>query len=230
MLEYALGGRRVNWGELSTAEGDKLLRETLSSLDLHELRGFKSIENAMTLRREVASSLEVRKLDLGSDLAVLPSDPSVFKADLNTHVLPLYRLEGKTTYRQCETREETTDPEKALLWGRSWYIARGGGQILVLRRPRNHTGGDENLMVLRYWHEKVLLEDRHVITKLEAYPLSIENFRGWFGSLYAQVVCELLRELKFAHRRTVSDLESQLVEMRLRAQRIERLSEAIWYA
>ncbi|MFA6278497.1 MAG: hypothetical protein WCS97_00170 [Candidatus Paceibacterota bacterium] len=237
MLEIALGKKRICFGKLSKTEVDELLRSVLSEVRLRELRGFKPLRELLTFRPgsvvyggPTRHTLDVEVLDLSEDVLLLANG---FKDSppitLDTHVMSLSRNAGKwtATFKRNESDEETEDYGTASSWGRSAYRYKGSGEVLTLRRSHNHTRADENLIITKFSYVKVPLKQRYVITKMELQPFPLEKFRQHYGSSYARVAVELIRELGSVYRRTSDELAFQSDSMRKKVTEFERLSEAL---
>ena len=227
-LAYALGVRLVSFGELPQAEGDDLLRTTLQNIDLRELRGFKPLRELLTFSPGSVvyggariHTLEVETLQLKEGVA-FEEDAA---ADLTTHALPLCRryIEMEPVFKRYESDEETGSWRTAHQWGQAAYHARGTTRSLVLRRPRNHTPAEANLLLVGATYEKVPREDRHVITSLIVTNPTLADLRVRYADSFAEVAIELLQQLKRAYAETVGELRYQLKQ----AQKVEAKLERI---
>lgn len=236
MLDVSLGKKRVLFNDLSPTDADEFLRETLADVDLRELRGFKPLKNLLTFRPGSVlygagkpCTLEVEVLDLSPNVSLIVSEDSGI--DLDTHFIMLCRglINLSVVFKRHETDEETSDWHKAHSWGRSAYHYKGNSAVIALRRPRNHTRADENLVVIKFWYEKVPLENRHIITNFEVVTISIENLRERLGRSYARIAVELVWELRDAYRRTAAELESQANLIRHKVVEFERRGSAVYY-
>ena len=238
-LEIALGKKAVSLDGLSWSEFDDFLRDVLENVRLREVRGFTPLKELLTFQPGSVviggapqHTLDVERLDISEGMSFEASgfekDSSV---DWETHTRRLCRgwTNWKIVFKRHETGEETEDRETASSWGRSAFHFKGKGEVLAVRRPRNHSGADENLIIISFCYEKVPLESRHVITKLKVEPLPIKNFRQYFGASRAKMAVELIRELESAYSYTAQELESQSKIIRKKAEELERLSEAITY-
>ncbi|MCX6786541.1 MAG: hypothetical protein NTU85_01830 [Candidatus Kaiserbacteria bacterium] len=237
MLEFALGQKSVSFGELSTEEGDKLLRSTLEEVNLRELRGFKPLKDLLIIHPgsfmyggAPVHTLEVEFLDLDPNVSLhTESDEEKPQVNLDTYVLPLSRVRRAAIFKRHESDEETRDYQTAVSWGRSAYHHRGNGKILALRRPNNHTRADENLVIVEFKYEKIPLEARYVIKEITTHSLPLEKFREHFGSSYERMAVELISELQTAYERTSNELKSQLDRISGKALKLGRLSNALEY-
>jgi hypothetical protein len=239
MLEVALGKNMVPFDELSQADADEFLRETLADVDLRELRGFKPLKDLLTFRsgNVIPHTLNLEALDLSPKVSLevidlIPEDPlDNFVVDLNTHFITLSRVDfnRKVVFKRNESDEETDDWDIADSWGKSAYRYRGSGSILALRRPRNHTGAENNLFVISYWYKKIPLEETYAIWNIKVARILLEGMRFHFGLLYAKIAVELVWELRDAYGRTVNELESQLAYLRGKAAEFERRADAVSY-
>ncbi|MFA5744884.1 MAG: hypothetical protein WC887_01590 [Candidatus Paceibacterota bacterium] len=239
LLDHVFGKKYVSFGQLSVSESNELLRTTLQDVDLRELRGFKLLKDLLVLRpgsivygRETPHTLDLETLEMSDSVSFLTHGfEKISLVDMNTHVLRLYRWiwNWQITFKRNESGEETDDKKVASSWGKSAYHYKGSGEILAVRRPHNHTRADENLIVIKFWYEKIPLEARHTITRIEVDYLPLKNFRKHFGSLYAQAAVELIGELRSAYSSTASELKAQLTYTERRVAELERLSGAITY-
>ncbi len=238
LLDYVLGKKMVRFGELSSEEGEELLRDVLREVDLRELRGFRPLKEFLTFSPGSFTTgpqphtLDIEVLQLSDSVELTTSD---FSSDaavaMDTHLLSICRgwVRGQAIYRRHESDLETSDWHEAHSWGRSAYRHRGEGEILSLRRPRNHTGADDNLLVVRFWYEKVPQKQEYLISKIEAMPLPIGAFMEYFGEIHSRIAVEMIWELRTAYARTVSELESRATYFRREAGKFERFSEALSY-
>lgn len=251
-LEYALGEEKTKFSDLFPSEQYDLLDSALQGVDLRELRGFKPLRELLVFRpssfiygREAPHTLDVEILELreGTDFSngfISVSEKLVeVESDLslNTHAIILspHWLRNNVTFKQCETGNETTDYDVASSWGQSAYHYSGTAEVLVLRRPRNHTCASQNLFVIKFWYEKVPFERNHLIMRLEVVMGSFDQSRQrlgpmlhqHFGSMYAKVVVQLVCELCVAYTRTLDDLARQSRLLRGKAAELNRLSGAI---
>jgi len=239
LLDHVLGKKYVSFGQLSVSESNELLRTTLRDVDLRELRGFKPLKDLLVFQpgSTITGGTELHTLDLET---LKLSDHVSFSAlgfeetppvDLDTQVMSLCRgfLNWKIIFKRNESGEETNDRETAYSWGRSAYHCKGSGEVLVLRRPRNHSRADENLLIVSFSYEKVPLERKHIVTKIEVTFLPLNNFRKYFSPLYAKVAVGLIEELKSAYSSTESELRSQLDYIERKTVELEKLSKAITY-
>jgi len=240
MLEFALGQKRICFGELSETEGDRLLESALKDVNLRELRGFKPLRNLLTFRpnsiiygREQPHTLDVEVLDLSAevDFSTQGFDEGS-SITLDDYAISVCRgkTKGKVIFKRSETDEETSDYREASSWGRSAYHYKGSGEILAIRRPRNHTRANENLIVIEVQYEKVPHKNCHLITSIVLKPLSLgDDFRKHFGPLYPRIAVELIWELGSIYRNTSKELASQQCLIDRKVMELERVSEALSY-
>lgn len=235
MLDYALGKKRVSFGELSQAEGDEILRRELYEMDLRELRGFKPLRNLFTYSPGSfvigscrTHTLAVQTLFLSETVSFCSDDPSV---DLDTQMTRINRdyIHRQNIFKRHETQEETMDPKVARSWGESAYHWQGSAEVLTLRRPRNHTRGDANLFRVALSYEKVPLKDEHAITHLTATKLPFENLRPFLRDQYPRVAVEIIQDIRDAYKSTAGELENQMRMMERRAAELEKLTNALTY-
>jgi len=230
-LDIALGEQRVPLSGLSVKEFDDLLRKTMYNVGLRELRGFRPLREFLRYHTNNPSpynSGDIQNVELGPSptLEVAGFDDAV---DFDTHVLSVTRgiKDLKITWKRLESGEETQDRNLASSWGRTAYIWRQSAMELVLRRPHNHSSAADNLAMVWYSCEKVVLQRMHHISSVKVVRLPIENFRQHFGEAYPDAAAELISELRTAHSRTLHELESQVVSFRRECEALERLSSAI---
>jgi hypothetical protein len=232
-LDFALGEKRVRLDQLSAREFDEFLHKVMEDVDLRELRGFKPLGKFLEQHSNERNPdpLDIANLDLDPAvvLDVLGFDASDEGVDLNTHVLSAKRGLRKLdfTFKRNESGEETGSREVATSWGRSAYIFEMRAETMVLRRPRNHSYSDENLLVVAYETQKVLLEPRHLVKRIKVTRIPTNGFRKFFGADYAREAVGLIWELATIHDRTLSELESQAKRYRDKHTKLRRLSDAI---
>lgn len=210
----------------------------LNEVDLRELRGFKPLRDLLVFQPGSSGGVHFHTLDVET---LRLSEKVSFKAtgfdgdspvDLETHTMSVCRgyVSGMNVFKRIESGEETSDLKTAHLWGRSAYHYGGAREVLALRRPRNHSCASDNLVVVSYGYQKVLLEDEHAITSLSVRPLSVAEFRDHFRSDYPRVAAELIWELRSAHSITADQLIYQAESFRAKAGYFARLSDAITHA
>jgi len=242
MLEFALGQKRICFGDLSEAEGDRLLESVLKDINLRKLRGFKPLKDLLTFRPgsiicgrgvEQPHTLDVEVLDLSAEVDFSAQGFNEgFPVTLDDYAISVCRgkTKWKAVFKRNETDEETDDYRTASSWGRSAYHYKGIGEILAIRRPRNHTRANENLITVEFRYEKVPLKNWHVITAIAVKPLSLGNdFRKHFGPSYPRIAVELIWELGSIHRNTSKELASQQCLIDRKVTELERISEALSY-
>lgn len=240
MLEISLGEKRVSLGDLHEDDANNFLTQTLEQADLRGLRGFKPLRDLLTFRPgsflfggAEPHTLDVNVLDLSPEVLfevrALTSE-AVF-IDLDSHFIKVCRgyTNLATTYKRHETNEKTSDWSTAHSWGVSAYNFKGSGAVLAIKRPRNHTGAHQNLFSINFCYEKVPLERKHTITKIEVISISIDDMRKFFGPSYSRIAVEFIWELRDIHSRTESELESQLNEIRRKVAYFERRSSSLSY-
>lgn len=229
-LDLVLGRSRVNLEELSKKEFDSLLKETLESIDLRELRGFVPLKELLVYRSN-DDFCEIQTLELSPDiiLSVPKEDQTIC---LDTHTMKVCRgIKNRLqTFKRSEDGEVTTDRKVAEEWKLPYYVYAGSGQILAVRRPRKNYYKGDNLLYITFCYKKVKLEKKHEITKIDVVSVPIEKFRDFFSDSFAKWAVELLVELRCACSRTLSELETQVLMMRKRVDTVERLSRAISYS
>jgi hypothetical protein len=148
--------------------------------------------------------------------------------DLDTHVILAKRgLKGTYVHRRYESGEETTDLKVAHEWGKTCYLHSASVETLVLRRPRDHSYADENLVIIGYVYQKVPNEERHLIHTIEAVRLPIEGFRKHYGKKHAEEAVNFIWELRDACARTARELRSRAESFTDRLAKLERLANAI---
>ncbi len=229
-LDYALGRKRIKLSDLAPVEFDELLRATLADVDLRELRGFKPLERFIAFQSGSGgrtSSLEMNNLAI--DEATLFQTAGYDDVDLQTHVLSVSRGVQRydVTYRRFESGDETQDVKVAIEWGKTCCLHRGSIERLVLRRPRDHSSGEENFCLLSYSFEKVPNKDLHRVVVINLDWLQVEKFRRHFGATYAEAATSFIWELRDAHARTLSELESRVESFGRTIEKLERLAGAI---
>jgi len=241
-LDFALGDARVNLGDLSDSEFDSLLEKVLDEVDLREIRGFNGLEDFLTIRpgsivtgpgttKTHGLDLEVLNMDKEASLVVQGfEEPSVI--DLKTHVLRMCRgwARGSYAYKRLETEEQTDDFSVASTWGASGYLVGGEGEILAIRRPRNHARGGECLLTVHFCYQKVTLKHEYVISTVTVRKLTPDAFRQYFGDQSSRIAVELMWELRSAYRRTVEALKSQAKTIQRQGDFFERLGGAVSYS
>lgn len=231
-LAYALGVRRVPFAELSKKEGDEQLKGALQNIDLRELRGFKPLRELLIFSpgSVVYGGARIHTLDV--EILRLKEGvtfPEGAPGDLQTHALSLCRryVQAQAVFKRHESDEETSDWRVANEWGRYGYHARGSALSLMLRRPRNHTPAEENLLLVGIEYQKIPHEERHAITSLTAVNTSLEDLRVRFGDSFPEVAIEMLQRLKHAYWETVQELEHQLKRAKGVEAKFERLTESL---
>jgi len=232
LLDFALGEKRISLGDLSSDEFDKLLRQTLNGVDLRELRGFVPLKDFLTWREEGVSHgrYNIGHLEPATDLVPrlvgYEEQPS-----LEIHVLQVMRGMYTLTrsFKRDESGEETDDIKVAETWRRTGYLNKAGFEIVVLRRPRNHSYGDENLATVAFTCEKVIHEDRFRVTEVVVERLPVELFRERYGAKYPEAATDLIWELRDACSRTHRQLLSQAESFGTRLEKLERLAGAIGF-
>jgi hypothetical protein len=229
LLDYALGEQRVSLSALLPAEFDDLLSRVLSGVNLRELRGFQPLKELLTIRSHYdgLGHLNINHLSVSDEVVMNCARLDNF--DLNSHVISVLWSVGlvlKRLFKRYESGEETTDRDKASSWGQSAYHQSGQQGDLVLRRPRNHTLGNDNLVLIIYQYEKIPLENKHVITKIRATPISVKHFRRWFKDDYPKIAHNIILSLNSAHSRTIDELKSRLSQMQDKGVRLSRLRDS----
>jgi hypothetical protein len=226
LLNIALVKKRVDIGMLSEKEFDRLLHETLYSVDLHELRGFQELRTFLGQYAEDRESGITALIDEAFTLESSEVDP-VFALD--THVLSVTRGVKNlvNTYKQHETGNMTHDHHVANEWGRTAYLFKSRADVLVLRRPRDRSYADENLATVSFEYEKVPGKAHHRINWAKVVGLPVANFRHFYGEKYPEQTRELIWELHTACERTHIQLVSQAESFERRHKELERLAGSI---
>ena len=228
-LDFALGQKRVKLSDLAPTEFDELLRTTLSDINLRELRGFKPLEQFLTFHTGTGptSSLEMNNLEIDAGASIITD--GLEAVDRQTHVLSVSRgvQRYNATYRRFESGEETDDFAVACEWGRTCCLQHGDIERLVMRRPNDHTHGEENFCLLSYSFLKVPNRDLHRINVIRLEWLPVGKFRQHFGAKSAEVATSFIWELHDAHERTLSELKSRVESFDKAIEKLERLAGAI---
>lgn len=233
-----MGEKRVSLRGLTSREFAEFLGKALKEVNLREIRGFKKLAEVLpqglgsmeTQRRrdallEIDREVKFEPVDLNSPDS--HPDPSL---SLDSHFMRVGRGSHfvEFTWRRNESHEETIDWKVMREWEEGGaYLQHGKMHHLLLRRPPNHTQAKDNLFEVRSWFEKVPHENRYITTHVVLERVSVERFRGHFGTKYSEVALDLVWELNSIHRRTLSELEAQTTMMRRRVEEYERLGGAI---
>lgn len=238
-LDFALGKVTVSLSDLSDPEFEDLLDSTLDDVDLRELRGFTTLKDVLTIRpgshtygRQPTYGFDLEILSVGEDISFMVNgfEENII-IDWQTHILKMCRgwTKRETLYKRHETDEETDDYSVASSWGNSGYLFRGEGEILAIRRPRNHAPGGQCLLKIYFWFEKVQLKHEFIVVAVEVEKLTPGVFRQYFGDQSAHVAAELIWELRDAYRRTADTLKSQADHIQGKSVTLDQLSKAVAY-
>ena len=234
LLDFALGEKRVSLGGLSFSEFDVFLEEALKIVDLREIRGFVPPRDLLTIKPEAVigrtriHTLDIEQLGAASELRFSAYEFEKNPPDLDSHVLRISRGWNfhDIVYKRYESEEETQDRETAQSWGNSSYHASGKGTFLVVCRPPNHTGAEQNLAIIDFFYRKVPHKPKHVVHKVHATFLPIGKFRHYFGQSYPKMAWEIISELRTACSRTAADLRSQATAMERDETNLKRITES----
>lgn len=235
-LNVVQGKVKVVLDDLSENELNNFLREVCKNADLRELRGFNPIAEWLPFRSEIPIFyFGIKSLDLSKDVAFRTTDFAKEEAiSISTQTMRLLypgdgRLGVKITYRRQETMEETNDGKVATTWGKQAYVYQGAETLLMLKRPRNHTGIVDNLILVEYKYQKVLHEDRHEIIEVEVKPLPFDKLHEEFGKNTAKVSYHVICNLAKAHQKTAEELKWKFDRFQKEALLWERLRECLSY-
>jgi hypothetical protein len=239
-LDFAVGDARVSLGGLSDSEFISLLGGALGSVNLRELRGFKPLKDLLTMRpgsitygRQKTHGSDLETISVSKEASLEFNGSSLPSAiDWQTHVLSICRgwTERSFIFRRLETEDETNDYLVASSWGASGYLFAGEGEILAIRRPRNHARGEECLFTIRFKFEKISLRHEHVISAVSVRKITLHTFRDYFEDRSSRIATELIWELSAACSRTVDALKTQIKVMQDKSIQLNRLGEAISYS
>ena len=226
-LNLVLGERRVQLAELRPEELSEFLFEQLRQVELRGLRGFAPLCDVLARGDDEGSIRVANTCELYRTSPV--ANPQLGESfSLRTQSVKVCRgvCFQKLTYKRLESDEETEDYNVAKGWGGDAYMT-GTERILVLIRPANHSGADENLVALDYRFAKAPYERRHLITSVMATSLSKESFCPFFGEKAPEIARDIIWELRSIHSRTLDQLVSQTDRMREKISRWERISYSV---
>jgi len=232
-LEYALGKKRVSIGELTPREFDDFLLTVLQNVDLRELRGFKPLKDLLSRRPgsfvcgQRQNPLETVEITASTRFQGVPPGDGQF--ELTSQVVSVTRgaINQIVTYRRYESGEETTDWKIADTWKDGKGVRKVEENILVIRRPGNHTLADDNLFAVWYDFFKVPHENRMTIGQIKVLPVTLPKFREFFGDLYPRIAQNLIWELANLSRTTLETLQNQAVRYLAQVTNLERLADAV---
>ncbi len=236
-LDFSIGKSRTSLKGLRKSEFDELLREVLHELDLRELRGFKSLREFLLSRSPTnvlsgpSNPLRVTAINTtltlqGLSIELLPGRCPTYES----HVVEICRGDvwQEVTYRRHETGEETTDWSVASGWGpRNGYVMRVRCSTLVLRRPNDHTGAEENLFVVDYTLKKIPHKDEYELVQAAISPIPLDMFREYFRGNYSKVAQYMIWEARTLASRTLEELRSQARAFEPNVDRLKRIGDAI---
>ncbi len=233
-LDLALGLARVSLARLSPVEFDDLLCHALSEIDFRELRGFVSLKDFLTWRSDADDAWRngICQLDPQANLSpiIFPSSFALEEArGLSVHVQSAVRdlVIVNRVFKRDESGEETSDMGVVKTWGETAYLLRAQCEILVLRRPRNHTSGAENLARLKFDAEKVAHENRFEVSSAWLEQLKVGSFRAYYGSRYPEMALSLIWQLRDICSRTHHVLRQQTEFFAEKEKELYRLGAAI---
>lgn len=226
-LAYACGEHRVDLGELTEDELSKFLFERLCEVELRELRGFMPIRDLLSQDGDdpmrVADTCKLLRASLFADSQL----DEAFSLDAQATRVCRGVCFQKLTFRQHESKKETTDRAIAQEWGKGGYVYSGVERILILARLPNHSRAYQNLVSLDYRFTKVPHERRFLIHAVAATSLSAESFCSFFGKEAPDIARDLLWELRAVHSRTLDELVHQAEEMRRKVDAWNQLGKRI---
>lgn len=233
-LDFALGEKRINLGDLSESEFDEFFKKVLGDICPREIRGFSELKDVISVMSspDRNRNTDLNNLSISEDVVLSAkgfSDGTC--VDLKTHILKLCRgfVRQKFVFKQLETGETRTDREAHRDWRDTGILLSGERSVLAIRRPRNHSRADECLVVVSFKYSKLQCKKRHIVETIEIQNLPLSEFRQYFGKKYPHIAKELILELNTALRRTVDDLELQARIIHNKAVAMSRLSDVITY-
>lgn len=229
-LAVILGQGRIHFDNLSDAKFQELLQKALDEVDLREIRGFQPLESLLSYHFDALfeEGRGPKNIKLGPNPKLSFGQLDDF--NLYTQVVKLVGDSSlNPVYRRYESDEATNDWTVAKTWGKSGYLFRGARTFLALRRPRNHSDADKNLVLVILDFEKVPHEDLHLINRVRVKPVFIKHFRHWFEGNSAFVADRMIGSLEGLHRQTLNDLEYKAQETRKKLVWFEKLRLSTTY-
>jgi hypothetical protein len=225
-LEYSMGIRCTNLGDLRPEEFDAFLLKNVRRADLRELRGFVPLRDLLlqlgTIRLAISDNASITFQKLPGYVSPIPDQ------DLRTQAVRVCGGEDDTfVYRRTESEEETTSHRVAHEWGKTGYLYSGHIRKLVLLRASRSHGTEECLFTVEYRFQKVVHEERYLIFDVTIEHVPLVLFRGRFGDKYPTFARSLFAALRDMYYHTHHALQGQTESIGKELQEWEKVNSSI---
>lgn len=226
LLDLVTSDHQVNLSGFTPQELNEFLQCWLNKLDPRELRGFTELKKTLCDGGQQPFSAASTVVD---DVEIVLSSGFDGPFNLKTHTMRAYRgaVAINSTWRRHESTDETTDRDVASSWGRQGYVYRQEETIFLLRRQRNHSYGDKNLILATCHHQKVPRKDHYLIHKIVAEQVLTDSFSERFGKKAPDIAVMLIWSLRDIVSRTHSALVSTADAMKRSLNEWEQIAKVI---